>query len=83
MTLLLTLRMLLSNDIKFWKTPSEVHSGNHLLCLHKRTVRNFKEQLNEIATKGYCQFQIYKFPFIFYFHFFRHVKMKCWYFDTS
>ena len=24
---------------------SEVHSGNHLLCLHKRTIGNFKEQL--------------------------------------
>ena len=82
-TLLLTLRMLFSNDTKFWKTPSEVHSGNHPLSLRKRTVGNFKEQLNENATKGYFQFQIYKFLFIFYFHFFCHVKMKCWYFDTS
>ena len=31
----------------------EVHSGNHLLCLHKRTIRNFKEQLNENETKEY------------------------------
>ena len=32
---------------------NEDHSGNHLLCLHKRTTRNSKEQLNENETKGY------------------------------
>ena len=32
---------------------SKVHSGNHLLCLHKRTIENFKEQLKEIEAKGY------------------------------
>ena len=31
----------------------EVHLGNHLLCLHKRTIGNFKKQLNENETKGY------------------------------
>ena len=32
---------------------TEVHSGDHLLCLHKRTIGNFKKQLNENETKGY------------------------------
>ena len=31
----------------------EVRSGDQLLCWHKRTIRNFKEQLNGNETKGY------------------------------
>ena len=35
----------------------EVHSGNHLLCLHKRTIGKFREQLNENDTKDIFNFK--------------------------
>ena len=52
------------------------------MCLHKKVMGNFKEHLNKHETKEYFWFQIYKFPFIFYFHFLCNMKIKCWIFDS-
>ena len=45
--------------------------------------RKLHRTVQQKWNKRYFQFQIYKFPFIFYFHFLCHIKMKCWSFDPQ
>ena len=46
---------------------------------YQKLQRTVKRKWN----KSIFSFQFYKSPFLFYFHFLCHMKMKCWYFDSQ
>ena len=53
--------------LKIWQNKN---IEPHQKFIKKNCIGNFNQQLNENETKGYFCFQIYKFSFIFYLHFF-------------